>query len=354
MKKMKTTIAATVALAACVSTQLFAQNIKQDTITFALSLQGQASVSTSATVANAGNFSQGPLYYKTAKSTFTQANLLKAISYVMHEHNATYYTSQASLVLVQGELGGFWNIDDGLAQSVKDVDDTGFLFGSFNECGTEDSNPNYSELDGTFFPDGTGEDESGDPYGFDYTGIFSGDVGGGAAFTDDIENVVDENSRTSISDGQNEFIQLDTGRHFLPVPWASYAGDPGGGVAYPTTVPSTGTGAYPVGHMQPWGQIYVKDPGHKDASGNPLCENVTFFFYLEVAECYDCFYLSSFVSDSTFKAIPGASSGPPCCTAPNTLTGKGVDKYYLSFSFDNTENNGYLNPSQETNDNKGK
>jgi hypothetical protein len=99
--------------------------------------------------------------------------------------------------------------------------------------------------------------------------------------------------------------------------------------------------------MQPWGQIYVHDPSHKDADGNPLCENVTFFFYLAVEECYDCFYLSSFISDATFKVIPGAASGPPCCTSPDTLSGHGVDKYYLSLSFDNTENNSYLNDSED-------
>jgi len=255
MKKMKTTIAATVALAACVSTQLFAQNIKQDTITFALTLQGQKSVSTSSAL-NAGNFSQGPLYYSTQKTPFGTGNLLKAISYVMHEHNAGYYTSQASLVLVQGELGGFWNINDGLAQSVKDVADNGFLYGSFNDCGSDDENPNYGDLEGTFFPYGPGEDDNGDLYGFDFTGVF----GGESTFSTDIPNFVDQNPRTSISDGQNEYLRLDTGRHFLPVPWQSYESEVG--------TPYETTGEYPVGHMQPWGQIYVKDPGHKDASGN--------------------------------------------------------------------------------------
>src|ERR1035437_344890 len=46
MKKMKTTILTSVALAACVSTQLFAQNVKEDTITFALTGIQQVSVST--------------------------------------------------------------------------------------------------------------------------------------------------------------------------------------------------------------------------------------------------------------------------------------------------------------------
>jgi hypothetical protein len=105
--------------------------------------------------------------------------------------------------------------------------------------------------------------------------------------------------------------------------------------------------------MQPWGQIYVKDPGHKSSSGDPLCENVTFFFYLYVQECYDCFYLNSFISDANFTTKEGSQSGPPCCTSPNFLLGKGVDKYYLSLSFDNTINNSYLNPAMYTNYNSG-
>ena len=331
--KMRKKLITALVLGACVGTQAFAQNIKQDTITFSLSLQGQSSVSTSPSAANAGNFSQGPLYYKTKTTKFTQADLLKAISYVMHHHNAGYYTSQASLQLVQGELGGFWNIDDGLAQSYEDVDLDGFLPGSFNDCGNADSNPTYSALNAVFFPNG-GFTTDGDPYGEDFTGL-------GLDFSQDIPNFVDRNSRTSISDGQNEYLRLDTGRHFLPVPWQSYGNQNG--------VPYLTTGQYPVGHMQPWGQVYVRDPGHKDAQGLPLCENVTFFFYLTVQECYDCFYLNSFISDATFKVVPGAAGGPPCCTSPNTLMGRGVDKYYLSLSFDNTENNSYLNDSVITN-----
>jgi hypothetical protein len=356
---MKTTIAATVALAACLSTQVFAAatsstgNTKQDTITLALTLQGQSSVSTSATVANAGNFSQGPLYYKTSSKKFTQVDLLKAIAYVIHNKNAGYYSSQASLVLVQGELGGFWNINDGLAQSFRDFytdwsnpydpDCQTELTGSFNGDGYWYYNTNTSAyfpggaLPSVYFPGsgylGGSIDQNGDIYGYDYTGF-------GVDFTDYIPNFTDANdnsSRTSISDGVNEYSRLDTGRHFLPVPWEAYQSDVG--TPYPTT------GQYPVGHMQPWGQIYVKDPGHKDSSGNPLCENVTFFFNLQVQECYDCFYLSSFISDATFKNATATQSGPPCCTPPGYLLGKGTDKYYLTFSFDNTINNCYLNNS---------
>lgn len=356
MKKMKTTIATTVALAACVSTQLFAQNVKQDTITFALTIQGQASVSTSSTANNAGNFSTGPLYYKTTTAKFTQQNVLEAIAYVMHNHVATFYTSQATLELVQGELGGFWTISDNLAQSYADYTYTNYppandpskalpapVIGSFNGDGTASTNPYTSYyLDSVYFPyPQYGYDDGDNNYDFaDYIddGWNNNFVGGS----------LDNNYRNSVADNVDEFAQLDTGRHFLPVPWQSYA-DTCNGCELGTGTPYADTGEYPVGHMQPWGQIYVKDPGHKDAAGNPLCENVTFFFCLQVQECYDCFYLSSFITDSTFKRNNGSASGPPCCTSPNYLTGKGTDHYYLTLAFDNTVNNEYLNPSINTN-----
>jgi len=334
MKKMKTSLAIAIALAAGVGTSAYAQLTKQDTITLALTLQGQSSVSTSATVANAGNFSQGPLYYKTSSSKFTQANLLKAISYVMHGRNASFYTTQATLELVQGELGGFWNIGDSLAQSFPDYDTDDFLIGSFNDDGLDSSNPFYPDLEATFFPNLE--------YGFDSSDTFD--------FDTSIPNDISDASTvatTSISLGDDNisYARLDTGRHFLPVPWQSYD------VGTETGVPYATTGEYPVGHMQPWGQIYVKDPGHKDSSGNPLCEKVTFFFDLEVQECYDCFYLSSFISDATFKNVAGTQSGPPCCTSPGFITGKGTDHYYLTLEFDNTLNNSYLNPALQTNEN---
>jgi len=312
MKQMKTTIATAVALAACASTQLFAQNIKEDTITFALTVMQQASVSTSPTVANAGNFSDGPAYYKTQSKKMTQADILKAIAYVQHGKNAGFYTTQAKLVLVQGELGGFWNISDALAQSYEDFNDDlavvqpgGELTGSYNMDGT-DTSYYHSSLNVYF------------PANYD---------------VDDNSTYLDNNPDTTVGAGTDAYARLDTGRHFLPVP-AGYAT----------------TGEYPPGHMQPWGQIYVKDPGHKDPSGNILCENVTYFFYLQVQECYDCFYLSSFITDAKFTTKQGSQSGPPCCTSPTFLLGKGTDKYYLSLSFDNTINNSYLNPALYTNE----
>ncbi len=143
---------------------------------------------------------------------------------------------------------------------------------------------------------------------------------------------------TIIPSGNNEiFVRLATGRHFLPVGDGDIAN--GGAPVSDQTL-----GNYPPGHMQPWGQIYVKDPGMAGYSAaNPFCENVTFFFNLTVQECYDCYYLNSFISDSTFTFKPGTVSGNPCCSIPSDLTGKGVDKYYLTLSFDDTTNNHYLN-----------
>jgi len=315
--KMRKKLITALVLGACVGTQAFAQsgvaNIKEDTITFALSVMQQSSVSTS-TALNAGNFSQGPTHYKTATKKMTQTDILKAIAFVLHNRNANFYTSQAKLVLVQGELGGFWNIDDGLAQSYPDFWSDGMLRGSFNDDGQDTDRTDDTDSYNAAYYEMRGEFPSG--------------------YYNALETYLDTYARTSIADGTDEYARLDTGRHFLPVP-----------DGYATS------GEYPPGHMQPWGQIYVKDPGHKSSSGDPLCENVTFFFYLYVQECYDCFYLNSFISDATFTTKEGAQSGPPCCTSPNFLLGNGVDKYYLSLSFDNTINNSYLNPAVYTNSN---
>jgi hypothetical protein len=97
-------------------------------------------------------------------------------------------------------------------------------------------------------------------------------------------------------------------------------------------------GRWAPGHHQPWGQIYVKDPV------NARCENVTFFFAIKVAECYDCYYLNSFISDASFSYSGGGSAIPPCCFTAVNLNGSGTDRYYMTFSFDNTINNPYLNP----------
>jgi hypothetical protein len=100
--------------------------------------------------------------------------------------------------------------------------------------------------------------------------------------------------------------------------------------------------AQPTGLSEPWGQIWVKDTGLVDpVTGSTLCVNVTYFFCLKVQECYDCLYMNSFVSDAKFKQ--GVLVGPPCCSPTITQSGAGVDKYYLTLTFDNTENNPYLN-----------
>ncbi len=343
MKKMKTTIAATVALAACASTQLFAQNIKEDTITMALTVMQQASVSTSSTAANAGNFSQGPTHYKTTSLKMTDKDILKAISYVMHSGNANYYSAKASLKLVQGELGGFWNITDATAQSYADLDEDGdnSLPGTFNDEGSDD----------TFYDQSAeGYDESLDGDVADSPIVFPDDYVDVLKTTanddEDFATYLFYGNRIDIADGVTDdgasvggaYARLDTGRHFLPVPWADTA----------TETPYATTGEYPVGHMQPLGQVFVKDPGASGASAaSPLCENVTFFFCFSVEECYDCFYLNSFITDASFSTKDGSQSGPPCCTSPSFLLGKGTDKYYMILTFDNTQSNPYLNPTLE-------
>jgi hypothetical protein len=120
------------------------------------------------------------------------------------------------------------------------------------------------------------------------------------------------------------FIRLATGRHFEPVP-----------EGYATS------GLWPLGHMQPWGQIYVRDL----AKG--VCDNVTPFFTITVQECYDCYYLNSFITDASFKFKEGViNTIPPCCGSVfSDLGGSGKDRYYMSLSFDNTYNNPYLNPA---------
>jgi hypothetical protein len=375
--KMRKKLITALVLGACASMQVFAQNVKQDTITFALTVQQQASVSTSPSVANAGDWSQGPLYYKTATKKMTQADILKAIAIVLHG-NPTYYSSQASLQLVQGELGGFWNITDPIAQSRADKLDYEWLnltnntsvstiindllatfgiypnrvTGSYNLYDTllDNSCGCCSDLRAVWFPNTNSYNWYGmDPNynGYNQPGTYDFDSNIDPTLPNPLNGNWDD--RISISDGPmvgGAYARLATGRHFLPVPWLAYV-DVNGTVTdatYPTT------GEYPPGHMQPWGQIYVRDPGARGYSASsPLCENVTFFFYLSVEECYDCFYLSSFISDATFKIQPGAQNGPPCCSSPNTLLGKGVDYYYLTLAFDNTENNAYLNPALETN-----
>jgi len=350
MKKLNTSLAIAVALAAGVGTSAWAQNVKQDTISFSLTVLQQLSVSTSASVANAGNWSQGPLHYKTTSMKMTQANILKSIAIVMHG-NPNFYTSQAKLELVQGELGGFWNINDAVAQSFADFSSLDALTGSFNDDGSDTSVTEgpIGPLGAVFFPDNDGQ------YGIDPADIldFAGNgdnpaTSNGNTIPDILDDGLDGSTgRISLSDGPGSslsagggaYARLDTGRHFLPVPWQNYS----------TVTEYATTGEYPPGHMQPWGQVYVKDAGHGTTT-DPLCENVTFFFDFQVQECYDCFYLSSFISDANFSIKPGSQVGPPCCSTSGVLLGTGTDRYYLEINFDNTFENPFLNPSLETNE----
>jgi hypothetical protein len=257
---MRKSIVTAGALAACVSTQLFAQNAKEGTITFSLTAQSQTSVSVSKSTANAGNWSDRPLYYKTGTRKLTQADLMKCIAFVLHG-NPGFYSSSSKLVLVQGELSGFFSITPEMEEATPIATEPGRF---------EEPAPVF--------------------------GMTS--------------------SQT--------YTRLATGRHMEVVP-------PG----YRTS------GNYPPGHLQPWGQIFVKDPTKN------LCENVSFFFSIMVEECYDCFYLNSFISDSTFTFKTGESSGPPCCDVPVDLLGKGKDSYYMHWSFDNTDENPYLNEGSD-------
>jgi len=262
MKKMKLTLAAAVTLAACVSTQVYAQ-VKQDIITFALAGQQQTSVSTT-TGNNVGNFSAQPHYYKTGGIKVTDQDVIHYIGFVKHG-NANYYGKAAHLVLVQGELSGFFNVTPDLGHSQVD-DSSGYLDGDFS---SDDSDANTS-----------------------------------------LANSLD-----------STYVTMSDGRHI-------------------TNNPVNGL-LVPPGHMQPWGQIYVQ---FTDSVGDLTCENVTYYFALQVEECYDCFYLNSFISDAVFTTKAGSQAGPPCCSVGSTLIGKGRDRYYLTLSFDNTANNPYLNP----------
>jgi hypothetical protein len=124
--------------------------------------------------------------------------------------------------------------------------------------------------------------------------------------------------------------------------WSGFAANNTNGINLPNGM-NTGFGA--AGKQQPFAYIFLKDGTN--------CINVSAFFAFQVRECYDCFYLNSFVTDSKFgfttttkvTTIPGL---PPCCnTTTNTTTtvnanGNGTDKYYFTLVFDNTINNGKL------------
>ena len=270
---------------------MFAQNgtwnVKEGVITFALTETYQTSVSTSATKANQGNWSDGPLYYKTAQRKVTERTILDSIGQVLY-NNPNYYSRTAArgkpaarLILTQGELSGFFNIVPELADVDTDVS-------------------------------------------YAYTKEFEGEE---VEPLPNTGHAVDSAGFSSTIEGT--FVRLATGRNLDAVPedWE----------------PELETaGAWPPGHHQPWGQIFVKD------SQREICDNVTFFFAITVQECYDCLYLNSFVTDTKFALKKGyeQQEGPPCCSTyiESSLTGSGVDRYYMSLSFDNTIYNPYLYP----------
>lgn len=272
---MKTTLALTAAIAAFAGTQVFAANVKEGTITFSLTGQRQTSVSTSNTKANQGNWTDGPSYYKTASLKITQADIIKDIVATWAANDtsfSTFNTASAKLVLVQGELSGFFTMTPNLSNSVPII---------------------YTN-----------------EYDYGYISTADGD-----------DSTVIGNATDSL------YTALPNGRTFETNPI---------------------TGVYPIGHLQPWGQIYLK----WTKGTNSYYENVTYFFGLTVQECYDCFYLNSFISQSSFnlkKTInQGRQSGPPCCSVASStnsvLLGSGRDSYYLTLNFDDTQANPYLNP----------
>src|ERR1039457_4884171 len=105
---MKRTLITATALMACVGTQLFAQNFKEDVLTFNLSRQYQISVSDSS-APNHGLWTAPPSQYKTKTTKLATADILRSIAIVLYG-NPNAYSSQAKIVLVQGELSGFFGL----------------------------------------------------------------------------------------------------------------------------------------------------------------------------------------------------------------------------------------------------
>lgn len=252
---MKRILITAFTLAACAGTQLSAQNVKEDVLTFNLTRAAQFSISDSATKNNNGLWTAPPTVYKTKSYKLNTADVLRAIGVVLYG-NPNAYSSSARLVLVQGELGGFFGIK-------TPIDDNTLYTNSVIEQGIFNSSP--------------------------------------------------ASSTVSLLEAR-----LATGRNFEANP---------------------DDGRLAPGHDQPWGQVFVKD---QQAT---VCDNVTFFFNFDVVECYDCFFLNSFISDSKF--VFTQRQGPPCCAGSSANSGSGKDKYFMYLSFDNTLTNPYLNPDSE-------
>ena len=106
---MKRILITAFTLAACAGTQLFAQNVKEDILTFNLTRAYQMSVSDSTSANNNGLWTAPPTVYKTGSTKLNTADILRAIGVVLYG-NPNAYSSSAKLVLVQGELGGFFGL----------------------------------------------------------------------------------------------------------------------------------------------------------------------------------------------------------------------------------------------------
>ena len=89
---------------------MFAQNVKEGVITFALTETYQTSVSTS-TKANQGSWSQQPGYYKTAQRKVTERTILDCIGQVLHG-SPNYYsrtgTSSKPAARLNPDAGRGW------------------------------------------------------------------------------------------------------------------------------------------------------------------------------------------------------------------------------------------------------
>jgi hypothetical protein len=338
----KTLVTAAAAFVVCASTQLYAQLTKEDVITFALTWQYQSNVTTDSKKQYAGKWSDAPRYYQTKTLRLSTANIIQNIGAVLKKS----YTSKAQLVLVTG----FFNVSPDLQAAVQAQHITGVtpftatnvfvtnyvyccdytnttLGGLTNLCTMLAATNHLASTN--FVPPCTTNSLPGWLYtGFTVTTNLATNIVSG--FNTNYDNSLGQFEVSGIdSTLQGIFPDLATGRHFQPIPDTDASGNP---------VPAR-VGQIPVGHQQPWGQIFIRDTGHSPMT----CDNVTFFFAITVEECYDCFFLNSFISDAQFSFSSSSSGLPPCCDVPQNLLGKGKDRYYMRLSFDNTyPNNPYL------------
>ena len=345
----KTLITAAAAFAVCAGTQLFAQSYaKEDVVTLGLTWQYQANVSTNSRTFAAGNWSDGPRYYQTKSGRIDTATLIRNMGAVLGKN----YGPKAQLVLVHGELSGFFNVNDAMQNLVQGqhldpvnpytpyTNYNGYVtnynyccyytntlaFTNTNSCTLLSATNNLSS---TNFVPPCSTNTYALPWVYLYstvttnwaTNVVTGVI---TNYLPSIGSIEDNGIPSTWPWGL--FANLPTGRHYATVPAQDSTGK---------DVPADFVGRWPVGHHQPWGQFFIKD--------GTACDNVTPFFAITVQECYDCWFLNSFISDATFTYSTPATGGAPCCGSPQDLMGKGKDRYYMTFSFDNTVNNPYFN-----------